>query len=228
MLESNSRKYAFPSPIQKVDRLAPWNRVPAMQLDTPRGGNESIAAGKATPPVQVRIDGPNTVLLLGQALSKPIQDGFPASQGGQILGGSHLRSPDSDGLEGLSTLPIREILPFQPRSEHLGRLCGWMGTELTGEPVLDPAFVVSMVPERDPLADQRLPIPSQVHSGATRTTAQRGIGHNTKFYVLSTNRQAQPGLPPHPDAHITRNSSHKHEFHIISVLGRPSGRDFAS
>jgi len=81
------------------------------------------------------------------------------------------------------------------------------------------------MPTRDALVGRHLSASSQAHRRGTRASAKTGIGHNAKFCVLTTSRQGQASLPPHPDAHITRNSSHKHEFDIISVLGRPSGRD---
>jgi len=84
-------------------------------------------------------------------------------------------------------------------------------------------FVQDTMPTQQSFAGPHLPVTCPVHPRIIRATAKTGIRHNTKFYVLSRRRQAQPGLPPHPDAHITRNSSHKHEFHIISVLARPAG-----
>ena len=68
------------------------------------------------------------------------------------------------------------------------------------------------------------PVQSHAHRRTTRTSAKTRIRHNAEFCVLTRRRQAQPSLPPYPDAHITRNSPHKHEFGIISLLGRRSAR----
>ena len=84
--------------------------------------------------------------------------------------------------------------------------------------------VTQMMPTRDTLVAHHLPPSSQVHRRATCTSAKTGIRHNAEFCVLTRSRQGQASPPPPPEPHITRNSSHKHEFGIIRLLGRPSGR----
>jgi len=90
-------------------------------------------------------------------------------------------------------------------------------------PTVVDAFL-HVLPAQGTLAAHRLPASSQAHRRSTCASAQTGIAHNAKFCVLTTSRQGQTNPPPPPEAHIIRNSSHKPEFHIISVLGRPSGR----
>jgi len=80
------------------------------------------------------------------------------------------------------------------------------------------------IPKQDSLAARHLPASSQAHRRVTRTSAKTGIGHNAKFCVLTRSRHGHPSLPAPPEAHIMRNSSHKHQFDIISRLGRCSAR----
>jgi len=81
------------------------------------------------------------------------------------------------------------------------------------------------MPASDTHTGHSLPASSQAHRRGTRASAQTGIQHNAQFCVLTTSRQGQASPPPPPAAYITRNSSHKPEFHIRTKLGRPSGRD---
>jgi len=76
------------------------------------------------------------------------------------------------------------------------------------------------IPKQGTLAGHHLPASSQFRRRATCTSAKTRIRHNAKFCVLTRSRQDQTSPPPPPEAHITRNSSHKHEFDIISLLGR--------
>ncbi len=74
------------------------------------------------------------------------------------------------------------------------------------------------IPKQGTLAGHHLPASSQSRRRTTCTSAKTGIGHNAEFCVLTTSRQGQASPTPPPAAYITRNSSHKPEFHIRTKL----------
>ena len=188
-----------------------------------------MSLGQSSSPIGVGGNRVGAIMLLLQGTAEPLMYLSP------ILGwddriGNGQGQPDPYGLVGLPTLPCGKSMRLQPRGIRLRGICRPGVENIRLHPSKNPLLIVGPIHLGDPLLQQGLPVPYPLRRQVEVTLffAKREIAHNTKFYALSASCQAPtpPSSPTRPT--ITPNHPNKPQFRIRTVLGRPSGRDFAS
>ena len=233
-------------PVQEgLDNLRGRGRIP---------GDGVAAFGQSLRPIQISLAGPVAVVLGTELGIQCLQNPRPFLD---WISGAFLDQgdPKSERLMSLMALPIRIARAPKFGGECLGRVSG-RPIGRRGYPFLNPSLVMGMEPRRDSMALQERPVVVphlEVRTRGVLGCAKRGIYHTTENCAktgswqgdlvgdgprkrpfmrrISHKREAGErtgaGTWEH-ESSFMRNAPHKQEFPLITLLGRPSGRDIVT